>query len=421
MTRTKRLTLCLRHFNPKEFPSSSSSKLSLSKLTSRLLPKPKSPTPTFQTALTHLFKYLPILPNITSLKIELWHIPLALLPTLYQTITTSPVAMTIQKLRLSGHVDMFALLGEYSNPQRKPENSFGNLTELNLELINRQLLHFVTSLSPAAINTPNSVLGLAQFVLSLSPSLELLRIWNWSTTLDLSLFFSYLFQPLPGSSPLIPFPKLKSLLLILPFNTSLQSSPESLHRFLLTHSNTLQHLQLRLKMKRAQLDPDMEEPLGTWLSHLVDDAAYDPTIRPPPSPFFPNLQTLDIYPTATPAGLSALLTMIKRTAPTLSSLTIRDRYLTREEAKQVLDALTEGDEGQVRVGFRAQAQPTKTREGVIEPANLKSLRMNITHLTVHFLDILAQALPQLQSLWLSVSEIVGSGRVRSFFRNDSST
>lgn len=391
-----------------------------------MLSKPKSQptTPTFQTALTHLLQSLPLLPHITTLKIELWHIPVALLPTLYQTITTSPIAKTIQKLRLSGHVDMFASLGEYSvTPQSESENSFGNLTEFNLELINRQLTHdFDISLSPVTINAPNSILSLAHFVLSLSPSLQLLRIWNWSTTLDLSPFFSYLSQSLPDSPSLVPLPNLKSLFLILPFNTSLQSPSQPLHQFLLTHSHTLQHLQLRLKMSRVQLDPRMEEPLGTWLTNLVDNLAHESDDEPKKSRFFPNLQSLDIYPSSTPAGISALLIMIKRTAPTLSSLTIRDRYLTLEEAKQVLDVLTEGSQHELRVGFRAQIQsqppPTTTttddtKNAMGEPIKLKSLRMNITHLTVPFLDHLAHTLPQLKSLWLSASEIVGSGQVRN--------
>jgi len=68
--------------------------------------------------------------------------------------------------------------------------------------------------------------------------------------------------------------------------------------------------------------------------------------------------------------------------------------LTCEEAKQVINALTEG--------------ATITEE---EPRKLKSLRMNITRLSVPFLDLLACKLPQLKKLFLVVSEIVGSGQV----------
>jgi hypothetical protein len=55
-----------------------------------------------------------------------------------------------------------------------------------------------------------------------------------------------------------------------------------------------------------------------------------------------------------------LLVIIKRTAPTLSFLTIRDRYLTREEAHQVLAVLTEG-QGEARDGVPAPP-PTTTQE-----------------------------------------------------------
>jgi hypothetical protein len=161
-------------------------------------------------------------------------------------------------------------------------------------------------------------------------------------------------------------------------------------------------------MSRIQLDPDMEEPLGTWLADLVNSVPQDSATKC--SSFFPNLKTLDIYPSTTSAGLSALLVIIKRTAPTLSSLTIRDRYLTREETHQVLDVLTEG-QGEARNGVPAQIPPL--------PTTLKSLRMNITHLSVSFLDLLARKLPQLQNLWLSVSEIVGSDEVPFFpFRSN---
>jgi len=124
-------------------------------------------------------------------------------------------------------------------------------------------------------------------------------------------------------------------------------------------------------------DPD--ESLGAWLANLVNNNTH-----------FPSLQSLDIYPSKTQASLSALLILIKCISHTLSSLKISTRDLTLEEAQLLVGALT--------------------TEG---PSALRTLHVNLTHLSVPFLDLLAHKLSQLEELSLRYCEIVGSDQVRS--------
>lgn len=137
------------------------------------------------------------------------------------------------------------------------------------------------------------------------------------------------------------------------------------------------------------------EDVGAWLAELLNTI-----IR------FPSLQTLLLYSSSSQIGQSALLTLVQRTASTLSSLTIPYRYLTNEEVYQLLDVLTEGG---VQI-VTATGLITNSRQ-----SKLKALNMNIFQLSVPFLDLLALKLPHLESLTLVVSEIVGSGKVPFYF------
>src|SRR6266511_2333026 len=78
-----------------------------------------------------------------------------------------------------------------------------------------------------------------------------------------------------------------------------------------------------------------------------------------------------------------------KTHLTLSSLKIYIRDFTFDEAKLLVDALT--------------------TEG---PSALRTLRVNLTHLSVPFLNLLAHKLSQLEELSLRYCEIVGSDQAR---------
>jgi hypothetical protein len=179
------------------------------------------------------------------------------------------------------------------------DSPFDNLTKLTLEL------HNVEDDEDPELE---SSLALEPFLRSLAPTLQSLNITNKSFTLDLSPLFNALSKP---DSPAL-FRNLQSFFLNLHFNTSFNSSPQSLRRFLLTNNNLL-HLHLDMTLPLPY--PEDEAPLGAWLADLVNDVR------------FPFLQSLDIYPSNTESGLSALLILIKRTVLTLSSLTISGRWL----------------------------------------------------------------------------------------------
>jgi len=145
------------------------------------------------------------------------------------------------------------------------------------------------------------------------------------------------------------------------------------------------------------LTKSLSEDVGVWLAELLNTNIQ-----------FPSLQSLLLYSSSSQIGQSALLTLVQRTIPTLTSLTIPYRYLTTEEVNQLLDVLTGG-------GVFGQTMRAAT--GLIRNerrSKLKALNMNIFQLSVPFLELLALKLPQLESLKLVVSEIVGSGQVRFF-------
>src|SRR6266540_4814197 len=115
------------------------------------------------------------------------------LPELFQTVTSPSLGRALQKLSLLGHVEIFALLGEYC-AHRTP---FENLTELHLDLFSY---------------TQNEIpLALEPFIRSLPPTLQLLHIW---TSVDPFPLFDALFQ---FRSP-VRFSNLKSLLLYIHVN-----------------------------------------------------------------------------------------------------------------------------------------------------------------------------------------------------------
>ena len=325
-------------------------------------------------------KTLHLLPNITSLDIELIKYSTFHVTTLIRTIISSGVARTLQKLVLSGHLGEFASLGESAH-----KTPFENLTELNL-----------TESSPNSDYNPNTQTNsfLEALLRSLAPNLQILHIYSHWSALKPSPLFDALLLPLPQyDTPGVFFPNLKSLFVSFNSTTSFRSFSRSLHYFLLSHNN-LQHLYLDIQYLWRNFND--EECLGERLADLLNCDQY------------PSFQSLTIYPTTSQAGLSAVLTLIRRNARTLSSLKILDRYLTFEEAKQVVDALT-ASQVQVQVSTMTAMMTTPTTEQ--EPKKLKSLSMNITRLSVSFLDFLAHNFPQLDSLSLMVNEIIGSDQV----------
>ena len=273
----------------------------------------------------------------------------------FQTITASSLPRTVQHLDLIVHVGMFALLTKNLCP-------FKRLTKLSLELrdINDSSDQIESSFT------------LIPFFLSLGPTLELMHIKN-NSEVDLSPLFDGLSKPTSS----IPFPKLRS------FKLETQTiESNSLHSFLLPHYCNLHHIKMRFRKAEA---------MDAW---LTDFAKSNSRLL--------SLQTIHLNPATSQAGLSSLLTVIKSTSLTLSSLTILGlRLWTHEEAMQVIYALAEGD-------LPVQTLPRTPR------SEFRFLKMTISHLSVPFLNLLAGKLPQLEELILGIYQTVGSDEVPYF-------
>lgn len=236
---------------------------------------------------------------------------------------------------------------------------FDNLQEIHFELTNRA---FKMEPSDADSKTLKDVV--AVFVETLAPTLEVFRIWCWATV-DVSGFYQYLKQ--------VKFKKLTTIRIGTAFD-KMSRDPTTLKDFITHNSSTLTRLELRLTPNRVQLDPTAEVPLGVWLDDLVDDNLH-----------FPNLQTLEIYPTNTLNGHKALLTLIERVSPTLLDLVVRDRYFTSPQAKQLIEATSQ--------------------------SRLRFFRMNAVQLDLELLDLIAKNQQCLERLWLSVSKTIAADGV----------
>ena len=318
-------------------------------LTVNIVPS-DSTNETFDVALAALLRCLPLLTNLTALDINYASLHVA---TLFRTITSCSLARRLQQLSLMGHTEVFAFIQKYCTHK----TPFENLTKLSLEL-HRAFDN----------DTQMESLNLEFFLRSLAPTLQSLQIINRSFQLDLSPLFSAFSQ---HDSPVF-FPNLKSLSL---HHSSFLTPCQSLCHFL-RNNNHLQHLHLNMTPPFSYRKSD---PWCEWLIELVNDAS------------FPSLQSLDIYPSNNQAGRSAVLTLIKRTALTLSSLKLFGHCMPRHIADQMVNALTE-----------------------LEVHQLKSLSLNVTGLSVSFLDLLARNLPQLEGLFLWTLQVVGRGKVCFF-------
>ncbi|KAJ3503470.1 hypothetical protein NLJ89_g8416 [Agrocybe chaxingu] len=188
--------------------------------------------------------------------------------------------------------------------------------------------------------------------------LEKLRVWSWAL-LDVSGFFGLLSQ---GN-----FPILQALNVRMAFDKSLHD-PSGLKALLLQCSSTMESLELRLNPSGLPMNPASEQPLSLWLAECAREDGC-----------LARLRYLDIYPTSMASGFDALLTSIERTEASLVELIVRDRYLLPTEAKIVVDAVSQCE-------------------------NLKYLRMNIWRLDVELIDHLAEKVPNISRLWISIGD-----------------
>ncbi len=316
-------------------------------------------TPTFGDAVSSLISIVPLLSSVYELEVELWYAPLEILAPLFQSIHTS-FGKRLDRLLIRGHLDgIWVLVSEWTE-------KFEHLKGLHVELMER---------SPPEIQRVDAdentlVSSVAPFIRSLAPSLEVLRIWAW-TSVDYSRFYEVLATT--------NFPALKSVYIRMEFNDMLRQ-PKSLKAFFLGCGYTLENLGLNLNNRSN------EEPIGKWLEDLVgkESDPFEQTIS------FPKLQALDFYPSRAESGTIALLSIIHRSADTLLELTIRNKYFYPDQARTVINAAAK--------------------------CRLRYFRMNVTYLDVELLDLLMEKLPGLEKIWLSLSKVMCSGEVCFFIQ-----
>ncbi|KAM6490563.1 hypothetical protein JOM56_013906 [Amanita muscaria] len=208
---------------------------------------------------------------------------------------------------------------------------------------------------------------IAPFLNILAPQLQSFRLWCWGK-FDLSAFLK----------SLKPFPHLNGVSVRGHFDNAFQNDGSGMTIFL-RQMPALRNLELRLNPQRAGLEPETERPLAQYLISCTSDAQ-----------LFRNLQSLQIYPTNRPEGINIILNSIERSLYSLTSLTVRDRYLDLEEVARVIPALKNCTE-------------------------LLYLRMNLRTLDIDIFDMLSKCLPHLRQLSLYLTDNFGaSENMRAF-------
>ncbi|KAF8206345.1 hypothetical protein K438DRAFT_1578002 [Mycena galopus ATCC 62051] len=226
-------------------------------------------------------------------------------------------------------------------------------------------LQLTSELTPLAAVDGILVNSLAPFINGLAPHLRALKIVSWST-LDLSALFLNLDH----------FPHLHDFHLRAPFNLAF-SNPTGLTALLERHSPTLDIVQLRLNPAGSAMDPNSEQPLSQWFaSHRANPAV------------FANLKRLRLYPTNLDSGFYALLMYIERSAHSLTTLVVQDRYLVLDEIAALITPLSHraADEG------------------------LQTLHLNVRVWNVELFDLIALKLPGLKNLSLYIGGSHPHGR-----------
>jgi hypothetical protein len=151
--------------------------------------------------------------------------------------------------------------------------------------------------------------------------------------------------------------------------------PSSLINFLAENSSTLQILALPvIPFQRFSPEVEYHEPLSVWLLNCFTDKRC-----------FIQLRVLDVYPTMTALSLEILLAFIQRSSRSLTKLTVRGRFFQLDEAKAVINALSDCN-------------------------NLSELYLNVCSLDIGLLDDFSNKTPGLDRIRLRLAE--------SLFEND---
>ena len=211
-------------------------------------------------------------------------------------------------------------------------------------------------------NQPNSLIIeiLGPFINRLNLTLRSFTIAS-SAHMDLSVFFDSLGH----------FPRLTKLAILVPFDFIHLSDTSGINR-LLSVNDTIQHLILR---PRDCCRPFKYKSTGsvveTWIKQSFPDVV------------LAKLHTMEVGLNFIPGTLDTMMVHLGRFADTLSSLILMDRSLTYHEVEMAVS-------------------PFANRS-----AGLGSLSLFVRTLSPQFVDLLANKLPKLHKLELSIDKVVG--------------
>lgn len=312
------------------------------------------PKAAFNDVINTLISVSPLLINLRELSIKTSYsvLPLLshsvsypLLRNLLSSFAGSITGSTLRQLWLEGTLDEFStLVGS------KPK--FQRLERLDLVFKETQSDSDHTDWDKKLLITI-----VAPFVNGLSSHLQDLSLKSYSP-LDLSEFFS----------SLTTFPCLTKLDVRMAFHKTLRY-PTSMIDFIANHSDTLQQLALPLiPFQRFTPDLEFHEALKDWLVTFIADTKC-----------LTQVQTLEIYPTRTAAGLDVLLMCIRRTSKNLKEIHIRGRFFSPQETNLILDGLS-------------------------HCSNLHSLAFNTRRLETQLFDALASKIPQVERIVMMIED-----------------
>ncbi|KAJ7104068.1 hypothetical protein B0H15DRAFT_808311 [Mycena belliarum] len=304
----------------------------------------KQQLPSVERAIDALILVFPGLVNLTRFEIESWEMsPEYDLQPFFRQAWSS-FGRQLEAISMAGRPEVFRQFVA-SDPQPV------SCTTLSL-----QFTHELDTTAAAAVEGI-MVDSVAPFINSLAPHLQSLSIWSWST-LDLSALFLNLRI----------FPQLRDFHLRASFNKAFPN-PSGLTKLLEDNATSLQSVALRLNPAGSAMDPTSERSLGEWFaSHETHSAV------------LANLKYLGMYPTTTGRGFDALVMYAQRSADTLTSLAVKDRYLDLDEVEALIAPV-------------AHRHPDD---------GLQSLRINVRVWSAELFELLAAKLPGLQSLALYV-------------------
>ncbi|TRM64404.1 hypothetical protein BD626DRAFT_491705 [Schizophyllum amplum] len=259
----------------------------------------------------------------------------------------------VTELRLSSNVEGYVSL--FKTSPRMP-------------VLERLRLGFLGSERPNPDDAHALVTCIAPFVNRHAGRLQVLRVSFFTLLhqLDMAPFFD----------ALGPFPSLHTCAFHARFADTMLSKPDGLVRLLCTPS-------LRTVQLCASSGPGSRR---TWAANEITEAQLADFIccLADEESALRSVDTLDICPAMSPAGMSALRRLLARLAPTLSTLRVREHHFMAEEMKMLVGAV---------------------------PA-LNELAVCVRALTIDLFDVLPVAFPGLKKLILQVENAVSSPATR---------